>query len=102
MALTLKHANRFGSILMVLILLVGCAVTAPRQPAIEPVDRDAIKAALKRDTHPAPPGPPPFSQMILTKTAELDLPETLYSMTLNDVPLSAAIEAVMQGSQLNL
>lgn len=102
MVLMLKHKRRFGSILLVLILLVGCAVTPPRPPAIEPVDRDAIKAALRRDTHPAPPGPPPFSQMILPRTAELDLPETLYSMTLNDVPLSAAIEAVMQGSPLNL
>ena len=102
MVLRLKHTKRFGLIILVLVFLVGCAATPPRQPAIEPVDRDAIKAALKRDTHPAPPGPPPFSQMILPKTAELDLPETLYSMTLNDVPLSAAIEAVMQGSQLNL
>ncbi|MBR9985318.1 MAG: hypothetical protein KFF68_05355 [Desulfosarcina sp.] len=102
MVFRLKHTKRFGLILLVLLFLVGCAATPPRQPAIEPVDRDAIKAALKRDTHPAPPGPPPFSQMILPRTAELDLPETLYSMTLNDVPLSAAIEAVMQGSQLNL
>ena len=102
MVLRLKHTKRFGLIILVLVFLIGCAVTPPRQPAIDPVDRDAIKAALKRDTHPAPPGPPPFSQMILPKTAELDLPETLYSMTLNDVPLSAAIEAVMQGSQLNL
>ena len=97
-----KLTKRFGLILLVLFFLGGCAVTPPRTPTMEPVDRDAIKAALKRDTHPTPPGPPPFSQMILPRTAELDLPETLYSMTLNDVPLSAAIEAVMQGSHLNL
>ncbi len=98
----LIDTKRIGTILLALVFLGGCAVTPPRQPLKEIVDRDAIKAALKRETPPAPPGPPPFSQMILPRTAELDLPETLYSMTLNDVPLTAAIEAVMQGSQLNL
>jgi len=96
------HTKRFGLILLVLFLLGGCAVTPPRTPTIEPVDRDAIKAALKRDIKSELPGPPPFSQKIMPRTAELDLPETLYSMTLNDVPLSAAIEAVMQGSHFNL
>ena len=77
-------------------------MTPPIQPAMERVDRDALKSALKRDTRPQPPGPPPFSQQILPRTVELDLPETLYSMVLNHVPLSTAIEAVMQGSRLNL
>ena len=97
-----KHPKCVGLILLVLVFLGGCAVTPPRQPTMEPVDGNAIKAALKRDTYPAPPGPPPFSQRILPRTMDLDLPETLYSMTLNNVPLSAALEAVMQGSQLNL
>ena len=97
-----KYAKTIGLILLALVFLNGCAVTPPRQPAMAPVDGDAIKAALKRDTRPAPPGPPPFSQRILPRTMELDLPDTLYSMTLNNVPLSAALEAVMQGSPLNL
>ncbi|MBC2709539.1 MAG: hypothetical protein HGJ94_00560 [Desulfosarcina sp.] len=97
-----KISQRLTMILMVLLFFTGCSVTPPRQPTIEHVDRDEIKAALKRDINPAPPGPPPFPQKILPKTVELDLPETLYSMTLNSVPLSAAIEAIMQDSQLNL
>ena len=76
-----KLTKRFGLILLALFFLGGCAVTPPRTPTIEPVDRDAIKAALKRDINPELPGPPPFSQMILPRTVELDLPETLYSMT---------------------
>ncbi len=102
MVIKLQHTTRLGLILLSLFLFGACAVTPPRQPTIEPVDRDAIKAALKQNATLAPPGPPPFSPKILPRTVELDLPETLYSMTLNDVPLSAAIEAVMQGSHLNL
>ena len=106
MMLRHKHTTRFVLIPMILALLAGCAAAPPpRQPATEHLDRDAIKAALKGEVHPAPPvspGPPPFSQKILPRTVELDLPETLYSMTLNNVPLSAAIEAIMQDSQLNL
>jgi type II secretory pathway component GspD/PulD (secretin) len=105
MMLRRKHTKRFVLIPMILALLAGCAAAPPRQPATEHLDRDAIKAALKGEVHPAPPvspGPPPFPQKILPRTVELDLPETLYSMTLNNVPLSAAIEAIMQDSQLNL
>jgi type II secretory pathway component GspD/PulD (secretin) len=102
MILRRKHTKRFVLVLMILAFQVGCAVTPPRQPTTEHVDRDAIKAALKRDIQSASPGPPPFSPKTFPRTVELDLPETLYSMTLNNVPLSAAIEAIMQGAQLNL
>ena len=102
MVIKLKHTKRFGLSLLFVYLLAGCAVTPPRHPTIEHVDRDEIKAALKRNINPALPGPPPFTQKILPKAVALELPETLYSMTLNNVPLSAAIEAVMQGSHLNL
>ena len=94
--------KKAGHNLLVLVILAGCALTPPRQPTVEPVERDAIKAALAHHVKPAAPGPPPLSPKILPQTVELDLPETLYAMTLNDVPLAAAIEAVMQGSPLNL
>lgn len=100
--LKIKHTKRIGLSLLCLFFLFGCALTPPRQPKTDPVSRQAIKAALKKDIQPAPPGPPPFSHQILPKTVELDLPEALYSMALNNVPLSAAIEAVMQQAQTNL
>ena len=48
MVIKLKHTKRFGLSLLFVFLLAGCAATPPRTPTIEPVDRDAIKAALKR------------------------------------------------------
>lgn len=88
--------------LAIFLILAGCAVSPPRRPTLEPVDRDQLKAALKPDISTPPPGPPPFSPQILPRTMDLDLPETLYAMTLNGVPLSAAIEAIMQDCHLNL
>ena len=101
MVIKLKNVKRMILTLSVILYFGGCSTTPPRQPTIEPVERDAIKAALKQDIRPQPPGPPPFSHKIMPKTVKLDLPETLFSMTLNRVPLSAAIEAIMQDSQLN-
>lgn len=80
----------------------GCAVNAPRQPTIEAVDRDAIKAALRQPLPPSSPGPPPFTHQIMPQTVELSLPETLYSMTLSQVTLAAAVDAVMRETPLNL
>jgi type II secretory pathway component GspD/PulD (secretin) len=102
MAYLLKHTQRPGLILLLLIIFGGCATTPPRQPTMETVDRKEITSALRESRKPDLPGPPPFSQMIVPATSELDLPESLYSMTLNDVPLSAAIQAITQGSDLNL
>ena len=85
-----------------LFLLAGCATTPPVKPDIEPVERDQIKAAIRRDIEPRMPGPPPFSLQTLPKTTELDLPETLYSMTLNDISLSTALQAIMRDVPLNL
>jgi len=99
----IRRTNQWLTLMLpALLVFAGCAMTPPGRPTIEPVDRDELKAALKHNIDPAPPGPPPFLQQIRPKTVELDLPETLYSMTLNQVPLSAALEAIMQGSQLNL
>ena len=94
MAYLLKHTQRPGLILLLLIIFGGCATTPPRQPTMETVDRKEITSALRESRKPDLPGPPPFSQMIVPATSELDLPESLYSMTLNDVPLSAAIQAI--------
>jgi type II secretory pathway component GspD/PulD (secretin) len=97
-----KTVKQMMLTLLLAVVIGGCATTAPRAPAVPPVDRDAIKASLKQETEPARPGPPPFTHKILPQTVELDLPDNLYSMTLNDVALSAAIEAVMQEVPLNL
>ena len=102
MAYLLKYTQRPGLVLLLLLLLCGCATTPPRQPTMETVDRNEIISALRESKKKDLPGPPPFSQTIVPATSELDLPETLYSMTLNDVPLSAAIQAITQGSDLNL
>lgn len=54
----IRKANQRRCILvLVLLCFGGCAVTPPQQPLIEPVDRDAIKAALKEELRPLPPGP---------------------------------------------
>lgn len=98
----LKHAKRFSLSLLFLFFLGGCAAAPPKQATMETVDRNEITTALHEPKKLKPPGPPPFSQKILPATSELDLPETLYSMTLNNVPLSAAIQAIMQDSELNL
>ncbi|MGA6926908.1 MAG: hypothetical protein WBY88_14565, partial [Desulfosarcina sp.] len=88
------NTTRWPALLLAsLIFLTGCAASPPRQPTAAPVDREQLKAALRQDTAPALPGPPPFSPQIMPRTMGLDLPETLYAMTLDDVPLSAAIQA---------
>jgi MSHA biogenesis protein MshL len=102
MAYLLKHTQRSGLVLLLLLIFCGCATTEPRQPMMETVDRNEITSALRESKKKNLPGPPPFSQMIVPATSELDLPESLYSMTLNDVPLSSAIQAITQGSDLNL
>ncbi len=102
MIITLKHLKRIGSILLCLFFMGGCAVTPPRQASMESVDRKAITTALQPSQKPMRPGLPPFSQKIAPATSALDLPDTLYTMTLNNVPLSAAIQAIMQSSELNL
>lgn len=102
--MTLNH-NTLRSLFvsaLVLAFITGCAGTPPRQPAVDPVDREAIQSALKAELAPSSPGPPPFTPKIVPRTVELDLPDTLYTMTLNNVPLSAALEALMQDSPMNL
>ena len=87
---------------VVLGILTGCAVSSPRPPTIEKVDRDAIKTALKREFNAVPPGPPPLAQKMVPQTIELDLPQTLYTLTLNHVPLSVALEAITKDTPMNL
>lgn len=97
-----KRLKRSGLGLLMLIALGGCAATPPRPVALEAVDRDQITAALQEPKLAPSPGPPPFLQKTAPATSVLALPETLYSMTLSDVPLSTALEALMQDSELNL
>jgi type II secretory pathway component GspD/PulD (secretin) len=100
-----KFSDRIKAILFSLLLVFyagGCATAPPRQPVAESVERETIRTALKQDEKPALPGPPPFIHKMAPVTVALDLPETLYSMMLNDVPLSSAIEAVMAEVPLNL
>jgi type II secretory pathway component GspD/PulD (secretin) len=97
-----KHLYSTGLKLILLVCLAACTTAPPRAPTVEPLDRDMIKASLAQNTRPQAPGPPPFAHKIRPKTMELTLPETLFSMALNDVPLSAAIEAIMQDVTLNL
>jgi MSHA biogenesis protein MshL len=94
--------RRLTLVLLALIVFAGCAATPPRQPTIETVDRDAIKTALKRELTAMPPGPPPLSQKMVPRTTELDLPQTLYTLTLNNVPLSVALEAIVKETPINL
>ena len=54
--------RRLTIVLLALVVFAGCAATPPRQPTIETVDRDAIKAALKREFNDISPGPPPLAQ----------------------------------------
>ena len=39
---------------------------------------------------------------MVPRTTELDLPQTLYTLTLNNVPLSVAMDAIMQQTPINL
>jgi len=94
--------QRLTLLLLALLFFSGCSLTPPRQPVLEPVDRDEIKAALKKEFSAPVPGPPPFSPKILPRTAQLDPPETLYTLTLNSVPLSSALQAILQGTAFNL
>ncbi len=92
---------RIGMIIAV-FSIIGCAGTPVPHPQLEAVDSDTIRSALNQEIRPMPPGPPPFSHQIRPKTVELDLPPTLFSMTLNRVPLSAALEAIMVDIPMNL
>ena len=87
---------------LAMVAFIGCAVSSPRQPTIETVERETIRAALKRELNATPPGPPPMAQKIAPQAIELDLPETLYTLTLNNVPLSIALEAIMKETPINL
>ncbi len=87
---------------LLLIVLLGCAGTQPRQPAMETVERDTIKAALKQEADSATPGPPPFSQKMVPQAVALDLPERLYSLTLDNVPLSTVLKAILKDTSMNL
>jgi MSHA biogenesis protein MshL len=102
----MKSNSKYGAawVLGILLLVAGCAGTPIQSPEPNdmPVKRDEIQAALKQNTQPLTPGPPPFTHRTQPKTTELDLPETLYSMTLNHVPLSAALEAIMVNTPMNL
>ncbi len=91
-----------GMGVLLLVLVGGCATPPPRKPAMAPVERSGIRAALKKETSPSPPGPPPFAHKMAPGTRDLDLPPNLYSLTLNGVPLSSAIGALMQAAPLNL
>jgi type II secretory pathway component GspD/PulD (secretin) len=102
MTLIQDTKRRLAMAVVALVVFAGCASTPPRQPTIETVDRDAIKAALKRELDAAPPGPPPLTQKMVPRTVELDLPQTLYTLTLNNAPLSVALEAITKETPMNL
>jgi type II secretory pathway component GspD/PulD (secretin) len=87
---------------MAIVIFAGCGISPPRQPTIEKVDRDAIKAALRRELRAVSPGPPLMAQKTVPQTIELDLPQTLYTLTLDHVPLSAALKAITKETPLNL
>ena len=84
------------------IVFAGCSTTPPRQPTMETVDRDAIKAALKQEANTVVPGPPPFMQKMAPKATALDLPERLYSLAFDNVPLSSALKALLKETGMNL
>ncbi len=99
-----RYIFKYRLAITVLLSLVvsACAGSTIRLPETEPVDPKTIREILQQDIQPAPPGPPPFSHRVQPKTVDFDLPETMYSMTLNGVPLSAALEAIMVNTPMNL
>ena len=92
-----------GALLLTMAaLLVACATPPPPTPIADPVDREAIRAALKQEFATPTPGPPPFVPELVPKTIGLDLPQTFYSLTFDRVPLSAALAAIVQETRFNL
>lgn len=102
MALKPKTVIALQLMLSALLGLAACSIAPPQTPSVERVDREAIRAALKQEFKPAPPGPPPFTPQTFPKTVGLDLPDTLFTLTLDRVPLSTALASIVQETPYNL